>query len=165
MAVRPIVSTADLMSSNPATVAAALTAQLVTQAFPESQHKRDEYFLTTVTPTAGATAQEAFINGFSGFRFRVANKSTLFVKAFAVYSCDTNANQIVVEITAGVTNIAGTAAILANATNVKMPSAGSASCVLTVTGQDLVFTCTGVTGDTNGRWSIRLLVNEVTDLG
>ena len=91
--------------------------------------------------------------------------STVFVKALAVYTCDTNNNQFVVEITAGVSNVAGTAILLANSTNVKMPTAATGTCVLTVSGQDLIFTCTGTAGDTNGRWSIRLIVNETTDLG
>lgn len=165
MAVRPLFTTADLMSAVPATVGAALTNQLASQAFPESQHKRSDYYLTTLTPTTGATAQEAFINGTNLFRFRLAQKSTAFIKALACYTCDTNANQFIVEITAGVTNASGTAAILANSTNVKMPSAATGTCVLTVSGQDLIFTCTGTAGDTNGRWSIRLLVNEITDIG
>lgn len=46
-----------------------------------------------------------------------------------------------------------------------MPTAATGTCVLTVSGQDLIFTCTGTAGDTNGRWSIRLIVNETTDLG
>jgi hypothetical protein len=165
MAVRPVFTTADLMSPVAATVGAALSAQLASQAFPENQHKRADYYLTTLTPTAGATAQEAFINGTNLFRFRLAQKSTAIIKAWAVYTCDTNANQFIAEITAGVTNAAGTAAILANATNVKMPTAATGTCVLTVSGQDLIFTCTGTSGDTNGRWSIRLLVNEITDIG
>ncbi len=165
MAVRPIFKTVDLSSGVAATVGEALTAQLSSQAFPENQHKRSDYYLSTLTPTAGATAQEAFINGINLFRFRVAQKSTVFVKARCAYTCDTNANQFIAEITAGVTNAAGTAAILANATNVKMPTAATGTCVLTVSGQDLIFTCTGTAGDTNGRWTIHLQVEEVTDIG
>lgn len=165
MAVRPVFVTADLMSAVPAVVGAALSNQLASQAFPESQHKRSDYFLTTLTPTVGATPQEAFVNGTNLFRFRTVQKSTVFVKALAVYTCDTNNNQFVVEITAGVSNVAGTAILLANSTNVKMPTAATGTCVLTVSGQDLIFTCTGTAGDTNGRWSIRLIVNETTDLG
>ena len=165
MAVRPTYATVDLMSPVAATAGAALSNQLASQAFPESQNKRSEYYLTTLTPTAGATAQEAFIRGINLFRFRTVQKSTVFVKARAVYTCDTNNNQFIVEITAGVTNLAGTAAILANSTNVKMPTAATGTCVLTVSGADLIFTCTGTAGDTNGRWNIHLYVEEVTDIG
>lgn len=165
MAVRPSYNLTDKASTAAATVGAALTAELGAQAFPDSNGKRDTFLLRPISATAGATAQEAFIDGRDSFRYRVVQQSTVMVKAMCVYSCGTNNNDFIVEITAGVQNRTGSAVLLANSTNVKMPSAATGTCVLTVSGENLVFTCTGTAGDTNGRWSIRMMVEEVTDLG
>lgn len=165
MAVRPNYNLADKASTVAATAGAALTAELCSQAFPDSNGKRDLFLLKPISATTGATPLEAFIDGRDQFRFRVANQSTLIVNAFCVYSCGTNNNDFVVQIVAGVQNRAGTAVLLANSTNVKMPTAATGTCVLTVSGENLIFTCTGTAGDTNGRWSIRMIVEEVTDLG
>ena len=167
MANRQLVNIADKTSTNVAVSGPALTAELANQAYPESSNKRFMFDLGVAANgvTSGATAAELFIDGMTNFRFRPADQSTVFVKVFGCYTSSVGANDTVFEITAGITNRAGTVTLLANSTNVKMPNASTATLVPTIVGGNLVLTATGVAGDANGRWAARLIVSEVTDLG
>jgi hypothetical protein len=164
---RQTVILTDKASTNVVTSGAALTAELANVAYPESANKRFSFdmYPTARAASTGATPVEMFIGGVANFRFRPADQSTVFVKIWGVYTCSNGANDTVFEITQGITNRAGTVIILANSTNVKMPTASTATLVPTIVGGNMVLTATGVAGDTNGRWSAKLLVEEVTDVG
>jgi hypothetical protein len=165
MPVFPTFSVTDKASPIASVRGVALTAEAASLAFPGAVSRRSKYTLRPLAATAGATPAEAFIEGIDSFRFRVANTSTVAINATVSYVSSVVANNCVIRISAGATNNAGLAVLLANSTNVKMPTAAVPACVLSVAGENLVFTCTGVAGDTNGRWIIELDVTEVTDLG
>ena len=167
MALRQPVNLTDKASLNPITSGAALTAELSNVAYPECSNKRWTFNLFPVNrgATTGATATELFIGGLANFRLRPADQSTMFVKVFGVYTSAVGANDTVFEITLGVTNRGGTVIILANNTTVKMPTASTVALVPTIVGGNIIFTATGVAGDTNGRFEATVMVAEVTDLG
>lgn len=167
MANRQLVNLGDKTSTNPVVSGAALTAEMANQAYPESSNKRFTFNMGVANNgvTSGATATELFIDGTPNFRFRPADQSTVYVKALGCYTSSVGANDTVFEVTMGITNRGGTVTLLANSTNVKMPTASTATLVPTIAGGNLVMTATGVAGDANGRWDVRLIVNEVTDLG
>lgn len=167
MAIRPQFNLTDKASTNPAISGPALSAELATQAFPESSHKRQSFHLTTANAaaTAGAVATELFIDGLQNFRFRIADQSTALVKIWGVYTSSVGSSDTAFELTAAVTNRAGVVTLLANSTNVKFPTAAVPTLVLTTATPNLILTATGVAGDANGRWDARMEVVEVTDVG
>ena len=167
MALRQPVNLTDKASLNPITSGAALTAELSNVAYPESSNKRWTFNLFPINrgATTGATATELFIGGLANFRLRPADQSTMFIKAFGVYTSAVGANDSVIEVTMGVTNRGGTVIILANSTTTKMPTVSTVGIVPTIVGGNIVFTATGVAGDTNGRFELTVMVAEVTDLG
>jgi hypothetical protein len=154
-------------STNTTISGAELTGELSNKAYPESAGTR---FTLNYAPlgrgaTAGATPAELFIDGTANFRFRPADQSTVICKVLGAYTCSAGANDTVFELTFGITNRGGTVILLANSVTVKMPNASTATLVPTIVGGNLVLTATGVAGDANGRWTARMIVNEVTDLG
>lgn len=167
---RPIFSKTDIASANTVTSGNALSAELATQAFPESQQKRKffDFFTLGKAATSGATATELFIDGVQNFRLRIADRSTCIIKALATYNSAVSANDTGFELTVVARNSGGTLTILGTQLAVKYPGASTASIVATVDNptQALVFTATGVAGDTNGRWAMSIIgMNEVTDIG
>jgi hypothetical protein len=167
MANRPVFNLVDKASTNVAISGPALSAELATQAFPESGNKRQSFhlFVAANGVTSGATPQELFIDGIQNFRFRIADQSTALIKVWGAYTSSVGGSDTVFELTAGVTNRAGVVALLANSTNVKMPNASTATLVLTVATPNVIITATGIAGDANGRWDARLEVVEITDIG
>jgi hypothetical protein len=161
----PIYNVTDKSSTVAATAGAALSAEYAMQAYPFSHNKRKEIMLRPLAATAGATAAEAFIDGIAAFRLQLAANSTVLVKAIATYNCSVAGSNTIFEINAGFYNVAGTVTALANSTTVKMPNASTATLAITISGANLVFTCTGIAGDANGQWSIKVFLDEVTDLG
>ena len=160
----PTYVTTDISSTNTTTSGAALSAQYAMQAYQQSHNKRRTCYLRTVAPTAGATATEAFIDGITNFRLALAANSTVLLKVFGTYNCSVAGSNTAFEITAGFYNNATVLTALANAISTKFPNAALPTLVITLSGQNLVFTCTGVAGDTNGNWSIRVEIEEVADV-
>ncbi|UTQ79826.1 hypothetical protein [Plectonema phage JingP1] len=170
MPTRPIFSKADIASSNPVTSGNALSAELATQAFPESQQKRKFFDLFPLNKgfTTGATPTELFIDGVQNFRFRVAERSVVTIKAIGVYCPNVDGSMTGFELTVVARNVAGFPLILGTQLQVKYPGASTASIVASVDNatQSLVFTATGIAGDGNGRWAMSIIgVSEVTDIG
>lgn len=169
MAIRPIFSTTDKASTNPITVGNALSADLCTQAFPESSNKRNwHYFRPVVQFTTGATPAEAFIDGVQNFRFRVADRSTAMLKLLASYNSAVAGSNTAFELTVAVQNINGVVALVGTPLVVKYPAASTANVNVGIDAptQALTFTCVGNAGDTNGSWEVRTTsICEVTDLG
>ena len=161
----PIYNVTDKSSTVPATAGAALSAEYAMQAYPFSSNKRKEVMLRPLAPSAGATPVEAFIDGVNGFRLQLAANSTVLVKVLASYNCSVAGSNTVFEITAGFFNAAGVVTGIANSTTVKMPTANASTLVITISGSNLVFTCTGIAGDANGQWGIKVFLDEVTDIG
>lgn len=161
----PIYSVTDKASTVAATAGAALSAEYAMQAYPFSSNKRKEIMLRPLAATAGATSAEAFIDGLNFFRLQLAANSTVLVKVLATYNCSVAASNTVFEITAGFYNVAGTVTAIANSTTVKMPTANTSTLAITISGANLIFTCTGIAGDANGQWDIKVLLCEVTDIG
>lgn len=170
MPTRPIFSKADIASSNPVTSGNALSAELATQAFPESQQKRKFFDLFPLgkAATTGATPLELLIDGVQNYRIRVADQSTLIIKALAVYNTAAGSGDSAFELTVAVRNRAGTLTILGTQLQVKYPGGSSASVVASVDNptQSLIFTASGVAGETNARWAMSIIgMSEVTDIG
>lgn len=168
MSSRPQYAIVDKSSTVPGVAGAALAKEFATQAFPESNNKRQVFNMKPLAPTAGATPQEAFIDGIQGFRFVLADRSTCILKILASYNNNVSANNTGFELTVAATNIGGTIALAGTQLVVKYPGASTASLVVTTDNatQALVFTVTGVAGDSNGQWDIRCIgISEVTDLG
>lgn len=170
MATRPVFNVTDKASTVPGVAGASLAAEYATQAYPESYNKRDVIYFGTANfaATAGATPAELFIDGVQGFRFRLAERSTVTLKLLGTYNCNTAANNAGFEITLTATNVGGVITILANSVNTKFPTAATAAINVTSDNptQSLVFTFVGNAGDVNGRIGLRCVgLCEVTDLG
>jgi hypothetical protein len=170
MAIRPIYNTTDKASTVPTVAGNALTAELATQAYPESSNKRNwlTFRPANLGTTTGATPTELFIDGIPSFRFRVAERSTCVLTLLGAYNNNVTATNTAFNITVAATNVGGTVTILANSTNVKFPNASTASIAVSVdaANQSLVFTATGVAGDSLGQWELRTTgIAEITDIG
>lgn len=170
MATRPTYNITDKASTVSGVAGAALRAEFATQAFPESSNKRRTFVMQPANQaaTSGATATELFINGIQGFRFQLAERSTVMLKLQGAYNCSVAGSNCGFEINLAATNVGGTITILANSTNVKFPNAAVAAIAITADNptQSLVFTFTGVAGDANGRIILRCIdMTEITDLG
>lgn len=170
MAQRPIVIQALKASTVPGQAGAELAKEFATQAFPESQSKRQWFNMYPIgkASTAGSTATELFIDGIQGFRFVLANKSTCTLKFLLSYTSDVAANNTSMEITVSAANLGASVELRGVPLIVKY--AGASTVALTVgtdqPTQALTFTVAGVAGDTNGRWNLRCTgISEVTDLG
>lgn len=170
MATRPLYSTADKTSTTPNVAGNALTAELATQAYPESSNKRNWLTLrpSNLGTTTGATPAELFIDGIPNFRFRLAERSTCVLTLLGAYNNNVAANNTAFNITVAATNVGGIVTILANSTNVKFPNASTASITVGVdaANQSLTFTANGVAGDSLGQWELRTVgISEITDIG
>ena len=168
MATRPRFSKADLASNVPTISGNAMTAELVTQAFPESQQKRKffDFYPANKAATAGATATELFIDGVQNFRFGLAERSTCVIKALVAYNCSVTASNVAFEVTAAYQNVGGTITQVGAPTITKIGASTAAFAIgIDAANQALTFTGTGVAGDANGRWVMGIFaVSEVTDL-
>lgn len=167
MATRIATILSEKSSTNALTSGLALTNELANQAFPEGSSKRSVFNLTNQAGTVGAgtTPLELFIDGVANFRLRPADTSTMLVEIHATYCASGAATSAVHHLRAGLINRAGTVTILADSLTNKMPNASTTTVALTIVASQLVVTCTGAAGDTNGRWKARVTVTEVTDLG
>lgn len=169
MATRPRFNKADLASNVPTVQGNALTAELITQAFPESQQKRKffDFYPLNRAATSGATPVELFIDGVQNFRFGIAERSTCMFKALVTYNCSVAGSNVAFEVTGAYTNIGGVVSAVAAATVTKIGASTATFAVgIDAPTQSLTFTGTGVAGDANGRWTMGIYsVTEVTDLG
>jgi len=170
MATRPVFATVDKSSTVPGVAGTALAAELACQAFPESYHKRNRFFLMPVgnAKTVGNTPVELFIDGIQNFRFRIADRSCAVLKILGAYNNDVAGSNTMFEMTIPVQNIGGTLGIISGVVNTKFPAASTCTLVVAVDNpsQALTFTFTGNAGDTNGRVELQIIgVSEVTDLG
>lgn len=170
MATRPTFNITDKASTTPAIAGAALAAEFATQAYPESSTKRRSFTMRPANnaATSGATPAELFIDGVQGFRFRLAERSTVMLTLQGVYNNNVAGSNCGFLINLAATNVGGTITILANSTNVKFPNAAVAAIAITADNptQSLVFTFTGVAGDANGQIELRCTdMTEITDLG
>ena len=167
MAARIQTNITDKASTNTTFAGASLTNELANQAFPESSSKRWTFGVRNLNGTAGtgSTPLEIFIDGVFNFRIKVADTSTIMVEGTICYTASGAATSAVHTIRLAMMNRAGTTTILADSTNTKMPIAATSSVTPSVISSELLLTCAGAVGDTNGRWRGRLTVTEVTDLG
>lgn len=167
MAARFSINLAQKASTDPLVQGLALTNELANQAFPETSHKRWTFALANQAGTvgSGATPLELFIDGVANFRLRPADTSTMMVEAVIVHTSSTASSSSVHTFRGVFMNRAGVTSLLADSTTVKMPSVVAASISVGVIANQVAFNCSGVGGDTNGRWNGRVTVTEVTDLG
>ena len=165
MATRPIYSTTDKASIATGVAGNALSAELATQAFPESANKRMGFSFRPVAPPVGATPVELFIDGVLNFRFRLAERSTTIIRSLVTYNCAVAGSNVAFEITAAYQNVAGVITAIGTPT-ISKQGISAATLVITAVGEALAFTFTGVAGDTGGQLEMRTIgISEVTDLG
>lgn len=169
MATRPRFNKSDIASNVPTTRGNALTAELITQAFPESQQKRKFFDLYPLNKgaIANGAATELFIDGVQNYRFGIAERSTCMFKALVTYNNNVAGSNVAFEVTGAYQNVGGVVTAIAAPTVTKI-GASTATFAVTIdaANQALIFTGTGVAGDANGRWAMGIFaVTEVTDLG
>jgi hypothetical protein len=166
MAQRLTVNNTDKSSTIPTVSGLALTNELANIAFPECSKKRWTFPVSPIAnaSTSGATPTELFINGQDSFRFRPANDSVVHCSLVVVYVSNQTASTHTLNFSILMRSNVFT--FLTDNTNTKMPAASAATVGLALfpVGQ-LQVVATGIAGDTNGRWSGRLTITEVTDLG
>ena len=157
----------DKASTNPVTTGLALTNELANQAFPEGSSKRWTFGLTNAAGTVGTgvTQLEIFIDSVPNFRIRPADTSMMMLELIVCYVSSVAGTAAVHTLRAAIVNRNGAVSVLADATNTKMPSIAASTVGLTIVANQIQVLCTGVAGDTNGRWKARATITEVTDLG
>lgn len=157
----PIFTKGDISSADPLVRGRALSAEQATMGLNPSKHKRETVRLTA--SSAGATPAELTVLGQPAFRLRTIQSSTMMLTGAAVYHSGTTRNTW--QVAAAVQNIDGVLTLVGAPTLTKF-GAGLAALAITVDNptESLVFTGTGVAGDTNGRWELFIdALVEVTE--
>lgn len=157
----PIFTTGDISSADPLVRGRALSAQQATMGLNSSKHKRETVRMTA--SSAGAAPVELTVLGQPAFRLRTIQSSTMMLTGVAVYHSGTTRNTW--QIAAAVQNIDGVLTLVGAPVLTKF-GAGAAALAITLDQptESLVFTGTGVAGDTNGRWEMFIdALVEVTE--
>ena len=157
----PIFTKGDISSADPQVRGRALAAEQATMGLNPSKHKRETIRLTG--SSTGATPAELTVLGQPAFRLRTIQSSTMMLMGAAVYHSGTTRNAF--HVVAAVQNIDGVLTLVGTPAITKF-GAGLAALAITVDNptESLVFTGTGVAGDTNGRWELYIdALAEVTE--
>lgn len=161
---RPIFTTSDKSAATPAVRGAAMAAELSTAAWPESMDKRREFLARNIVPSSGATPVELTCDGLAGFRFRLAQSSIVRIVGSAVYISSATRESFTINAT--YLNLNGTLSAIVTPSIVRTGATTAAFAITTDNPtESLVFTGTGVAGDTQGWWQLDIDVNERTEIG
>jgi hypothetical protein len=100
----------------------------------------------------------------AGFRFRLAQSSIVRISGSAVYISSATRESFTINAT--YTNLNGTLAAVGTPSIAKTGATTAAFAITTDNPtESLVFTGTGVAGDTQGWWQLDIEVNERTEIG
>lgn len=168
---RPTFFTGAKSDANATVRGTALAAEYATAAFPESERKRKEGCLYNKVPTAGAAPKELTHDDMPGFRLRLGQTSVALLQGRAVYiasNLSTGASQTREAFTfAGAfQNLNGVLSAVAAPVVTKVGASAVALAITTDNATEaVVFTGTGLAGDTNGFWVVDYYLTEITELG